>query len=599
MSKTKTTTLNFGEVLKRAKDGIYKLPAFQRKWKWTNKQVMSLFDSLRLGYPIGAFLFLTSEDGTRLGPRSFYGTGKKASSNLKFESLILDGQQRITAGLSLYYGLEEVEGSEYYIDVKKIEFLLKEKKININDDVEVEMFCTNLEIDDGYLIAKKRRTDRDYYFTQNALLWTVFLTEEKQNDLEELLEKNINKELNIIIKKVIRRYLKPNVNIQIPVIELGSDFDLAAVSKVFSTINSTGKLLTPFELVVAILYPHDITLEDDVSEYKSKYPYYDNMDKHGEILLQTIALLAKKSPKKSDLPKNIDESTYRTHAKDAVSQLNDLGEFLSGSMGIGLDITDKLIPYDAIFAPMALCYNYIKKTIRKQNDLATAKFKLKRWFVASAITQRYQEGVHNKQSNDLKDINDWISNDANIPNWIRDTHITVAIKDASPSGAIGKLILCLLNHNNPKDPLSDEGIGFKDKVLTSQVHHIFPTKWVSKGISDYKNKLETNLALNTMLLSSNTNADWLNFDPKTQIDQSMKALNSKTTMEKVFALQLIDTEAISILQKESKRMNDYDDFIQRRYKALVKKLEEYDISEAEEKGEYSPELESPSIVNEP
>lgn len=160
MSKTKTTAINFGEVLRKAKHGTYKLPAFQRKWKWTTKQVMSLYDSLRLEYPIGAFLFLTSEDSKKLSPRSFHGAGIKAESNLKFESLVLDGQQRITAGMSLYYGLEDVEGNEYYIDLKKLESLIQLKKINTEDEVQVEAFCKDLEIDDGYLVAKKRKSDR-------------------------------------------------------------------------------------------------------------------------------------------------------------------------------------------------------------------------------------------------------------------------------------------------------------------------------------------------------------------------------------------------------------------------------------------------------
>ncbi len=447
---------------------------------------------------------------------------------------------------------------------------------------------------------KKRKIDRASNFHQKNLLWTAYLAEENQIALDELLEQNSDKDVNKLIRNVIRRFLKPNVNIQVPVIELGNEFDLSAISKVFSTINSTGKLLTPFELVVAILYPHDITLEDDIIEYKSRYPYYANMDKNGEILLQTIALLAKKSPKKSDLPKNVDHFIYTSHAESAVKYLNTAGEFLSNSLGIGLDSTDKLIPYDSIFAPISICYNYIVESFKKQTELSKAKNKLKRWFVASAITQRYQED-HNKQSNDIKEITSWLKNDNDIPNWIRDAHVTIAIRNASPSGAIGKLILCLLNSNDPKDPVLNEPIGYRDKVHLSHVHHIFPTKWAPKGIIDFnKDKMDTNLALNTMILSSKTNGDWLNFDPTSQINQSLKTLGSKRDLvESIFERQLINKEAVSILEKNSKKMADYNSFISIRYKSLVKKLEEYDITEAEGKDEYPTELESPSIVNDP
>src|SRR5690606_1995795 len=134
-------------------------------------------------------------------------------------------------------------------------------------------------------------------------------TPEKQAVLDDLLDGSDKRERGIV-RKVVRPHLAPNTDIQVPVIELGSDFDLASISKVFSTINSSGKLLTSFELVVAILYPHEITLEDDVDNFKQKYRYYANMDKNGEVLLQVVAMLSGRSPKKADLPKNIEPEHY-------------------------------------------------------------------------------------------------------------------------------------------------------------------------------------------------------------------------------------------------------------------------------------------------
>ncbi|MGM8061033.1 DUF262 domain-containing protein [Vogesella indigofera] len=121
MGQTKTTALSFRKIIKKAKEGSYKLPAFQRKWRWTSNQVISLYNSLRLNYPIGSLLFLTSDAGAKLDPRAFYGAGPKANSNAIQESLVLDGQQRITAGLSIYYGLEDDGNRGFYIDCKRIE----------------------------------------------------------------------------------------------------------------------------------------------------------------------------------------------------------------------------------------------------------------------------------------------------------------------------------------------------------------------------------------------------------------------------------------------------------------------------------------------
>ncbi|SDJ52529.1 GmrSD restriction endonuclease domain-containing protein [Microbulbifer yueqingensis] len=597
MSQTKTTALNFSNILQKAKNGDFKLPAFQRKWKWTNKQVMSLYDSLRLNYPIGSFLFLTSEDGEKLGPRAFHGAGKIAASKAQHESLILDGQQRITAGLSIVYGLDDVDGNEYYIDVNRVRELVKEQKINIEDDNEVRKFCSDIEIDDGYLVPKKKRQDRKSHFTQSRLLWTPFLTEDKQSQLDDILDEISDKKEKDIIRKIVRKHLKPNTSIQVPVIELGNEFDLSSIARVFTTINTTGKLLTPFELVVAILYPNGVNLEEDINEYKSKYTHYKYLDKNGEILLQVVALLAGKSPKKSELPKNIDHTAYESYGDKAAKMLDEAGEFLTKSLGTGLDVTDKLIPYDAILAPLALALAYINETITEQTNIGAAKSKLRTWFVASALMQRYQEGVHNKQSRDLEDIKRWISEgESKMPSWIKDSYVSKSVIHASPNGAIGKLFLCLLNSRSPNDPMQNEAIGFGDKLHQTQVHHIFPSKWAPKDLDGYtKDSTPINVALNTMLLYSKTNGNWLNFSPSAQIKSSIKALGSESAMEKIYAKQLINDDCINLMKKAKLNVNDYNQFLTARYKEFVKLIADYGISEAQSQNGEDVELEAPSI----
>ncbi|WP_211828656.1 GmrSD restriction endonuclease domain-containing protein [Kistimonas asteriae] len=598
MSFTKTTAQNYSEIVEKAKTGDFKLPAFQRKWKWSNKQVMSLYDSLRLGFPIGSFLFLTSNDGSKLGPRSFYGAGNKAAHKEECESLILDGQQRITAGLSILYGLDDAEGSEYYIDIKKVDALLKERKVNIEDEIAVKEFCDELEIDDGYLTAKKRRKDRLEHFHKSKLLWTPLLTGQFENTLDELTDDIADKRDKNIIRKVVKKHLRPKSNLQVPVIEPGNEFDLSSISKVFTTINTSGKLLTPFELVVAILYPHDVKLEDDIIEFKSKYGFYNNIDKNGELLLQVVALLAGRSPKKSDLPKNIDHTAYEMYGEKAAQQLDAVGEFLTSSLGLGLDVTDKLVPYDAIFAPMALAFDFISQNITDQVEIASAKSKLRTWFVASSIMQRYQEGVHNKQSRDLEDIKKWIlGGDREKPKWIKDAYISKQIKAASPNGAIGKLFHCLINSKKPEDPLQREPIGFGDGLHSTQIHHVFPTRWAPKGLKGYtKSDTEINLALNTMFLFSKTNGHWLNFPPNNQLKNSVNSVGSQSAAYKIYKTQLFNDKSLEIISKNEMSVDDYDNFIEERYCEFVQIVSEYGVQEVKSKDSDLVEFESPSVV---
>ncbi|MFV8817136.1 GmrSD restriction endonuclease domain-containing protein [Haliea sp. E17] len=571
MPSFNTEISTFKDIVSKANSGDYKLPAFQRKWKWNKKQVLSLYDSLRMGYPIGAILTMTSEDIAKLNPRPFYGVSKKAAANLVTSTLILDGQQRITAGISIYFGISQDHGTEYYIDVGKLMALAKERKLNVEDEDAVKSFADSIDTDDGYLVSKPRRKDRESHLKENNLMWTPYLTQENESRYSELLDelfdaKSYEKKF---IRRVVKTHFSPNLTHQVPMIELPKHFDLSAVSRVFTTINTTGKLLTPFELVVAILFPNDIFLEDEIEAYKSKFTHYSNMDSNGEILLQTVAMLSNLSPKKSDLPKNIDHINYSRYADEAAQKLERLGVYLTNTMGVALDVKSKYIPYDAVFAPMALALDYAE-SLTVASKKGAAKDKIEKWFVGSVLSQRYQEGVHNKQSKDFHDFKRWVDGDIE-PEWIGDVVVPLHLKSASPSGALGKLVICMLNRAKPNDPVQGGQIGYFNTAPNTQDHHIFPTRWAAKGLIDGEAKKDdytTNLALNIMLVEATTNGDWLNFSPLDQINNAESARGDKVYSES-YEKQFISKEAYSILKKSSLNVSDYDTFIAKRFETLA------------------------------
>src|SRR3989304_5070946 len=87
----------------------YFLPHIQRPFVWKEDQILKLFDSLLRGYPIGSFLFWTT-DNTGIRRRKFIQNFyKKYSEDFNVEklgledvdstkkdiTLVLDGQQRL------------------------------------------------------------------------------------------------------------------------------------------------------------------------------------------------------------------------------------------------------------------------------------------------------------------------------------------------------------------------------------------------------------------------------------------------------------------------------------------------------------------------
>ena len=87
----------------------YYLPPIQRTFVWDEERIHKLFDSILRGYPIGTFLFWTTNDQVKL--RKFIQNYAddidldlfRLSPNLSKKTLILDGQQRLQ---SLFVGLE-------------------------------------------------------------------------------------------------------------------------------------------------------------------------------------------------------------------------------------------------------------------------------------------------------------------------------------------------------------------------------------------------------------------------------------------------------------------------------------------------------------
>ena len=356
----------------------------------------------------------------------------------------------------------------------------------------------------------------------------------------------------------------------IPIINIEEEFQLDAISRIFATLNSTGKVLTPFELVVAVLFPKNIDLRTDINEGRKGTTYYPNMDKTGEIALQTAVLFAGGNPKKSLLPKTLTAEIWQSHGQSAFDWLDTAGKFLTDKLGMALHKTDSLVPYDSIFAPLASVLKSIQYAELKGPKVAAVNDKLVKWVVGSAITQRYQEGVHNKQAKDARAVLEWVKDDAKEPDWLLDARVP-GLTSVTPNGAIGRMIRALQNHLPLEHPVNPKLSGIGD--VDAQLHHIFPTKFVEKleGWDDKNDK--ANVLLNTMQLNAETNKSFLNDDPVAQIKAAK--INNPSKYMSSYDRQGITDDALDILKKEQKSRADLINFLKIRETYFEKKLKEF------------------------
>lgn len=95
-------SLEVGNILKDVQTGKIGLPDLQRPFVWGNEKVRDLLDSMLRGYPIG-YVMLWDSPSDDAGKRSAIGSNQKVYAVPK--SLVIDGQQRLTALLSSLYGV--------------------------------------------------------------------------------------------------------------------------------------------------------------------------------------------------------------------------------------------------------------------------------------------------------------------------------------------------------------------------------------------------------------------------------------------------------------------------------------------------------------
>jgi len=97
------------DLLGRADSGKLQLPDFQRSWIWDDDRIRSLLASVSVSFPIGAIMLLeTGGQHVRFKPRPLAGTHERLCE-VSPETLILDGQQRLT---SLYRALMSMDAVE-------------------------------------------------------------------------------------------------------------------------------------------------------------------------------------------------------------------------------------------------------------------------------------------------------------------------------------------------------------------------------------------------------------------------------------------------------------------------------------------------------
>ena len=463
MSEFGHSDVKIRDFIASIKSGKYRLPCFQREFRWNPAKIKSLLNSIQHEYPAGSLLFLKVDKDNPLIPAQGFKYAEEQAFSEKPEMLVLDGQQRMT---SCYCAFTNKGYYTYYIDFIE---LMRQYKDGVTD------------FDFETLLVHRRHNSAPFTELVNGLFPVSFLID--RNTMRSQIKIYVSGIQSDPDKSDICDFLNYSfgdivdsiLDYEFPVVELPETSSMEAVCKVFQTINTTGLKLSVFDICVAVFMPKDINLKDKVKHAIKEHRYIKQLlEKDATVVLQVVALLANKAPNTNSLAKVLEAGDIIDYWDDAVDSIEQ-ALVLFDSFGAGTKKSLSLLPYTPMVPIVAAVLSRIKYTTMDVPTKAKAEQKIKTYFYTVALSTRYTEGTNAKINEDFKGLKQWISSDE-LPALI--SHgvdwNTEKIVENNKNGAFGKAVLCMLNSNGLKDFYGNSYVGIGENIESCDLHHIFP-----------------------------------------------------------------------------------------------------------------------------
>jgi len=506
-------------LLERADSGKLQLPDFQRGWVWDDDRIKSLLASVSVSFPIGAVMLLeTGGEHVRFKPRPLAGTHERLRT-VPPETLILDGQQRLTSLYQALISQTAVETKDaknkpirrwYYIDMKKAveaEADREDALLSVPEDKRTKSFGGEITLDVTSAVHEYAAD----LFPVNRIFGSA--------DWRQAYNKHWNyaPEKIQLYDAFERDVIKRFEQYQIPLIELKKETPKEAVCLVFERVNTGGVALTVFELLTAAFAADNFQLRDDWNarekRLKEQHPVLRNLQ--SDDFLQAISLLVTqtrrrdalnaattidKAPgiscKRKDILK-LEVGDWKAWADRVEAGFVRAARFLYGQKifkARDLPYRTQLVPLAAIFVDLG-----------KDGETEGARQKIARYYWCGVLGELYGGAIESRFARDLPEVVAMVRDEAAEPITIQESSfqanrlLTLRTRNSSAY----KGLYALLMRDGGRDFRTGEPIEaqtfFDDKI---DIHHIFPEKWCKTARIDPGSY---NSVINKTAISARTN----------------------------------------------------------------------------------------------
>lgn len=515
--------------------GRIKLPMFQREFVWDKEQSSKLIDSILKGYPIGTFIFWKTREVLRsvkeIGNHPLPETPKG-----DYAEYILDGQQRITSLYAIRKGIRITK------DGKELDY----RDIYVNLDYDATS--------DEQIVSTQKEDGKAYVSVHELLTQKMnVLFKQVGADKSDLIED---------YKQKLTTYDFPTITIK--------DYPIDIACDVFSRINTGGKPLTLFEIMVAMTYDEkknfDLALkysefvngsedkEDSLSKAK-----FDTIPE--STVLQAIAAIVVESVRAKDILK-IRREKFIENWDTMESSMFSAVNFIRTKLRVPVS---QLLPYASLLVPFTYFF-YKNKNVRPTANQAKL---LGQFFYWVGLNNRYSGATETKIGEDLKKMLLIIKEKS--PKYASDD-LTMSAEDIadtwfSAGNSYVKAILCLYASHKPHNFDDDSDVILDNthlKIASSKnYHHFFPKAYLAK----HQPSEEPNVIANITLIDAASNNKIRAKAPSFYVNEF------KTTNKKLGAS--LSSHLIGTPKEFGILTDDYETFISKRSQAIADSLNEH------------------------
>ena len=441
------------DLLMLLETGKLKIPKFQREFIWKPDKTGKLLDSIVRGFPIGTFI-LWKSDTPLAAVKELAGVKFPKTPDGESVFYILDGQQRLA---SLFVSIK----GEKITDPN-----------NPKNLIDYGKFYVNLEKDpmsayDESLVTFEPPTSGEKSITIYDLLNQPFTFFTKQYD---------QKYHNRIVE-----YQNKFNTYEFSIIEI-VNADLEKAVEIFNRINTTGKALTTFEIMVALTYsekpPFDLLEKYDALQTDLNKIEYA-LDDEGKVIIQTISVFLKGNCKRSTII-SLNKLDVSHIWDNVVKAIKEAISYFQTELKIPVH---KLLPYPVLVLPFAYFYykNGFKPPNKKQIEF------LNKYFWKCSFSERFSSAVETNIYEDIPKIDDIVKNQS--PTYGAGYKLILTNDDLkslkfTTGRSVCKAILSILASKGPTSFRTGTAVRLDNSWLTNSnsknYHHFFPKDFLKK-----------------------------------------------------------------------------------------------------------------------